>query len=87
MVDHRSSENKSGYMLGHPVESKVLVAAMVAVKILRGRAISRKDRTTVRNPQRLHARPHHKEVRMIQSVLHGNMQSATEMIAPVNVTR
>lgn len=45
--DHRSSENKSGYMLGHPVEAPVLATRLmrpkkVAVKIRCGRAISRK---------------------------------------------
>ena len=43
--DHRSSENKSGYMLGHPVEPRVLIVTQTAVKISRGRAISRKGRT------------------------------------------
>lgn len=34
------------------------------------------------NPQRLHARPLRATKRMIQSGLHGNMQSAAEMTAP-----
>ena len=50
--DHCSSENKSGYMLGHPVDALVLAtrpmrSKKVAVKIRCGRAISRKGRTIV----------------------------------------
>ena len=44
--------------------------------------ISRKDsKESFENPQRLYARPS-ENGRMIQSGLHGNMQSAAEMSAP-----
>ena len=86
--DHRSSENKSGYMLGHPVDAPVLATRSmrpkkVAVKIRCGRAISRKGRTSGFGILRDCMPDRTLSVRMRQSVLHGNMQSTAEMTVPV----
>ena len=83
-MDHCSFENKSGYMLGYPVDPPVLAVKSTAVTIREVRAISRKGRIGkwVRNPQRPYAGPADPSRGMIWSDLYGDIQSATEMSAP-----